>query len=77
MVHMIGGSFWGMHVFWWLFWASVIAAVFALFEPKPRNRRRDSALNILQQRYAAGKISTEEYEVRRKRLEIDGARHSS
>ena len=43
---------WGslcMHFFWWLFWI-------ALIEPVPRGRRRETPLEVLQRRYAAGEI---------------------
>ncbi|MFZ5589997.1 MAG: SHOCT domain-containing protein [Pseudomonadota bacterium] len=66
-----GGWFWGMHVFWWLFWIALIVGLFALFEPVPRSKTRATPLERLQRRYADGEISTEEYEERKKRLEQD------
>ena len=66
-----GGWFWGMHLFWWLFWFALIAAFFSLLAPVPRHRMRETPLQILQRRYAAGEISTEEYEERKTRLERD------
>lgn len=70
---MHGGEWglWGMHVFWWLFWIVLIAALFFSITPVSRNRRRETPLEILQRRYAAGEISTEEYEERKAKLEGD------
>jgi putative membrane protein len=71
-MHLVnGGWFWGMHLFWWLFWFLIIASFFSLLTPVPRNKARETPLQILKRRYAAGEISTEEYEERRQRLERD------
>jgi putative membrane protein len=66
-----GWGFWGMHFFWWLFWIALIVVFFALIEPVPRGRRRETPLEILQRRYAAGEITEKEYEERKARLEHD------
>ncbi|MFZ5874906.1 MAG: SHOCT domain-containing protein [Nitrospirota bacterium] len=66
-----GWGFFGMHVFWWLFWIVLILAVFSSLVPVPRQRARETPLQILQRRYAAGEISTQEYEERKQRLERD------
>lgn len=66
-----GGWFFGMHLFWWLFWIVLIVALFGLFEPVSRKKVREVPLQILQRRYAAGEMSTQEYEERKKRLEQD------
>ena len=73
---MEGGWFLGMHLLWWLFWVVVIVAFVSLFTPVPKQeaKRRDTPLDILQRRYAAGEISTEEYEQRRAGLGRDGVR---
>ena len=39
--------------------------------PVSRGRRRETPLEILQRRYAAGEISTVEYEERKTKLERD------
>ena len=63
-------SFWGMHAFWWLFWVVVIAAAFFLFQaPGGRTTERETPLELLQRRYAAGEISKEEFEERKRTLE--------
>lgn len=82
-------SFWGMNFIWWLFWLGLLAAFFALATPVPRRRVRlyDHPLSILRRRYAAGEITTQEYEERRALLLRDleaaerpsawrGARHT-
>lgn len=49
----------------------MIVALFSLFTPVPRGRRRDTPLELLQRRYAAGEITSDEYEERKTRLERD------
>jgi putative membrane protein len=71
MMHFDGWGFFGMHVFWWLFWIVLILAFFSLLTPVPRHRARETPLQILQRRYAAGELSTQEYEERKARLERD------
>lgn len=61
-------GFWGMHLFWWLFWIVLFVGFFSLATPVPRRRVRETPLGVLQRRYAAGEISTEEYEERKTRL---------
>jgi len=63
-------SFWGMHAFWWFFWIVVIGAAVFLFQaPAGRTTERETPLDLLQRRYAAGEISKEEYEERKRTLE--------
>jgi len=61
-------GFWGMHIFWWLFWIAVVVVLFLPITPVSRGRRRETPLEVLQRRYAAGEISTEEYEERKTKL---------
>lgn len=61
-------GFWGMHVFWWLFWIAVIVVFVFSITPVPRSRRRETPLEVLQRRYAAGEVSTKEYEERKAKL---------
>jgi len=52
--------YWGMHMFWWIFWMIVVAAL--LFWAWPGSAaRRDRALDELRHAYASGQISEEEY----------------
>jgi len=62
--------FWGMHLFWWVLWAILLAWIFVLPWDIPGERRpRESPLEILRRRYAEGEISTEEFEERKRTLE--------
>ena len=67
-MHYVGWSFWGMHFFWWLFWIVIIVALVLPITPVSRGRRRETPLEVLQRRYAAGEVSTEEYEKRKTKL---------
>lgn len=67
-MHYAEWGFWGMHIFWWLFWIAVIVVLFSPLTPISRRRRRETPLEVLQRRYAAGDISTEEYEERKAKL---------
>ena len=72
MMHIYGGGwFWGMHILWWLFWIAIIAIFFSLARPVPRHKGRETPLEILKRRYAAGEITSAEYEERKTRLERD------
>jgi putative membrane protein len=69
--------FWGMHLFWWLFWLLIIIGFFVMMGPTPYGRarrlrtHRETPLETLQRRYANGDISTEEYEERKSIIEHD------
>ena len=71
MMYHEGWWFFGMHGLWWLFWIMLVVLFFSLLDPIPRGesrRRRASPLEVLQKRYAAGEISTQEYEERKAKL---------
>ena len=75
-----GMGFGGMHVFWWLFWVISIAVFFSFVVPVPRRRYsqfRDTPLDVLRRRYAAGELTTSEFDERRERLVADGAGQDS
>ena len=74
-MHLVDWWFLGMHGMWWLFWLLVIIGFAALFTPVPRQdaRRPETPLGTLARRYAAGEISTDEYEERRNLLARDQA----
>jgi putative membrane protein len=62
--------YWGMHFFWWFVWIMMLIWIFAVpYDIPGQRRRRDSALDILQKRFAAGEISTDDYNHKRKILE--------
>lgn len=64
-----------MHLLWWLFWIFLMFMLFGWFEPVPKRRvRKDSALDILQKRFASGEITEEEYQNKKKILEADTAK---
>jgi putative membrane protein len=60
-----------MHALWWLFWVAVLVVVFSLVLPRSSMRTGASPLQRLQECYASGEISTEEYEERKGALERD------
>lgn len=66
-------SFWGMNVIWWFFWIALVVVFFSLATPVSRVRARDfdNPLSILQRRYAAGQMTTEEYLERKAQLQKD------
>ena len=67
----IGGSFWGMHFFWGLFWVAAVMLLFSPMTPVSPGRRRETPLQVLQRRYATGEVTTVEYEERKATLERD------
>ncbi len=59
---------------WWLFWIILLVSFFSFLTPVPRKKarlNRLTPLDILQRRFAAGEISTEDYEERKAILERD------
>ena len=67
-----GQHFWGMHLIWWILWFAFIFWVFAIpYDIPGQRRKKDSPLDILKKRYAAGEIDTTEFEERKKNLEVD------
>ena len=73
MLHWTGWWFFGMHLFWWAFWIVLIVGALSTFTAVPKNQLKsgERALDILLRRYAAGQVSTEEYERRKAVLERD------
>ena len=68
------GHFVGMHFFWWVFWIFLLIPFFSMATPVRRKTARlylDNPFAILRRRYAAGEITTEEYEDRKSRIERD------
>ena len=64
------GYWLGMNFIWWIVWIAVLAAFFAFLTPVPRAAARSSndPLSILKRRYAAGEITSAEFDERRARL---------
>ena len=63
MLVMYFDHYWGMHAFWWIFWILLIVALVVWVWPG-RRAERDSALDELRRRYAAGEIDDDEYQHR-------------
>jgi putative membrane protein len=72
-MHWGDNGFFGMHMFWWIFWVLAIVLLFSFATPVPKGKMKPSetALEILQRRYARGEIDASEYEERKARLTRD------
>ncbi|MFZ6013892.1 MAG: SHOCT domain-containing protein [Bacteroidota bacterium] len=67
-----GYHFWGMHLMWWFIWIILLFWIFFVpYDIPGRRYKRDSALDILQRRFASGEITKEEYEDRKSIIERD------
>lgn len=72
MWHFEGYHFWGMHWLWWILWAILIFWIFATpYDVPGQKKKKDAPLDILKRRYASGEISSQEFEERKKVLEIE------
>lgn len=64
--------YWGMHFVWWFIWVITLFWIFATpYDIPGQRKRKDSPLDILQQRFASGQLTTTEYEEKKKILESD------
>jgi putative membrane protein len=68
--------YWGMGAYWWIFWIALWILFFIFLVPIRRSRwvshhHLESPMQVLQRRYAAGEITTEEYEERKAKLLAD------
>jgi len=62
--------YWGMNFVWWFIWFIFIIWIFAIPYDIPGQRsRRDSSFDILRKRFAAGEITLDEYNDKKKILE--------
>ena len=67
-----GYHYMGMHLIWWFVWIIFLVWIFATpYDVPGKPKRKDSALDILQKRYASGNISLEEYNDKKKNIESD------
>ena len=72
-----GNYYWGMDLIWWFIWIMLLIWIFAVPYNIPGQRRqKDSPFDILQKRFAAGELTTEQYQEKKKILENDLARQS-
>ncbi len=74
------GSWWflGMHALWWVFWIVLLVWAFryGVSTLSRRGPGRETPLELLQRRYAAGELTTQQFEERRSRLESSTASSS-
>ena len=75
-LNMHDGSMWflGMHALWWVFWIALLIWAYRWAMSQVRkagSAGRDTPLDVLQHRYAAGEITTQEYEERKAKLTRD------
>jgi putative membrane protein len=64
-----------MHLYWWFFWILLWVLFFSFMTPMRRTTYREmqSPLRMLQRKYAAGEITSEEYEERWAKLLLDAS----
>lgn len=63
MWHFNGNHFWGMHLVWWIIWIIILIWIFATPWDLPGQRtQKETPLDILKRRYAAGEINSKEFE---------------
>ena len=59
-----------MNIIWWAMWIILLFWIFAVpYDVPGQRKRKDSAYDILQKRYAGGHISESEYYDKKKILE--------
>lgn len=64
--------YWGMHFVWWLVWVSLLFWIFVTpYDIPGQRRKKDSPLDTLKQRFAAGQLTNEEYQQKKKILDSD------
>jgi putative membrane protein len=67
-----GYHFGGMHLLWWFIWVSFLFTIFATpYEIPYQRSRRKTALDVLQNRFAAGSMTNEDYQEKKRILEQD------
>ena len=67
-----GYYFAGMHLIWWFFWILFIVSLSIFLKKIARNRnKKETRLDLLKNRFAAGHINNQEYLEKKKLLEND------
>ena len=62
--------YWGMSFIWWIAWVIMLIWIFAVPYSIPGQRNaKNTPLDLLQKRYAAGQIDFTEYNKKKKILE--------
>lgn len=69
--------FWGMDLIWWFLWIILLIWVFAIPYDIPGQRNPLlGPFDALQRRFAAGEIGPDEYQERKKIIEMDFIKRS-
>ncbi len=63
--------FLGMDLIWWAIWFISITLFFSFFQPVRRKKVKRDPFDVLQYKFSTGEISADEYEQRKRVLEID------
>jgi putative membrane protein len=63
--------FFGMDLIWWVTWSILILLFFSFFQPVRRKKTKRNPFDVLQHKFSTGEISADEYELRKRVLEID------
>jgi putative membrane protein len=75
---MFYGNYGGMNIIWWFVWGIFLFWIFITpYDIPGQRKKRNTALEILQQRYAQGQLTTAEYQERKKVLQQDLASQES
>jgi putative membrane protein len=62
--------YFGMNIIWWIIWIILLFWIFAIpYDIPGQRRKKDSAFDVLQKRYANGHITESEYYDKKKILE--------
>ena len=62
--------YWGMNLIWWILWIILLFWIFVIpYDIPGQKRKKDSAHDILNKRYANGDISIAKYKNKRKNIE--------
>jgi putative membrane protein len=64
-------DFFGMDLIWWGVWFILITVFFYFFQPVRRKKVKRNPIDVLQYKFSNGEINENEYEQRRRVLEID------
>jgi putative membrane protein len=64
--------FWGMHLFWWIVWGAFLFWIFATpYDVPGQRKKKDTPMDIIEKRFAAGEIDAEEFGRMKGELERD------
>ena len=67
-----GYHLWGMHLIWWFVWIVLLFWIFATpYDIPGQRKKKDSPLDILLKQFAAGNMTKEEYQERKRLIQND------